>query len=254
MLELLVSLPGAPHREFYAHAWWTRCCCFVWLGRAVAGSISPCGDSMCAHKAQTCWQMLTSALEDCAVCNQQWPVCWLELPCMEDLPTCMPTVDIQHVCLQPALRKMITIISGWGLIVQYAWHTASNSTPTPAAVVHPLPSLPSSAAPPGWLPPQTNTLLTTMYVCIVVCVCALGTCHACMSFARLSLSRSRMSTGRPAAVNNYSSTTIVAAPPVFSPFGFGYGGYGFGGFMPVMPIPFFGGFLQVRWASCGVPL
>jgi len=48
---------------------------------------------------------------------------------------------------------------------------------------------------------------------------------------------------------NYS-TTIVAAPPVyspFSPFG-GYGGFGFGGFriMPtfVMPFPFFGGLFQ----------
>jgi hypothetical protein len=48
-------------------------------------------------------------------------------------------------------------------------------------------------------------------------------------------------------VNSYS-TTIVAAPPVYSPFspfgGFGFGGYGFG--MPmVMPFPFFGGLLQV---------
>jgi len=48
-------------------------------------------------------------------------------------------------------------------------------------------------------------------------------------------------------VNNYSSTTIVAAPPVYSPFGFG--GYGFGGvsFMPIVPIPFFGGFLQLMF-------
>jgi hypothetical protein len=51
-------------------------------------------------------------------------------------------------------------------------------------------------------------------------------------------------------VNNYSSTTIVAAPPVFSPFGYG-GGFGFGGFriMPIIPIPFFGGLLQVRGAG-----
>jgi hypothetical protein len=45
-------------------------------------------------------------------------------------------------------------------------------------------------------------------------------------------------------MNSYSSTTIVAAPPVFSPFG--YGGFGYGGFsfMPIVPIPFFGGLLQ----------
>jgi len=49
-------------------------------------------------------------------------------------------------------------------------------------------------------------------------------------------------------VNNYSTTTIVAAPPVYSPFGFG-GGFGFGGvsIMPVVPIPFFGGFLQLMF-------
>jgi hypothetical protein len=43
-------------------------------------------------------------------------------------------------------------------------------------------------------------------------------------------------------VNN---TTIVSAPPVFSPFGFG--GFGFGGFMPTffVPIPFFGGLFQL---------
>jgi hypothetical protein len=39
------------------------------------------------------------------------------------------------------------------------------------------------------------------------------------------------------------SSTVVVAPPVFSPFGFGGFGYGFG---YGMPIPFFGGFLQVR--------
>jgi uncharacterized membrane protein len=44
-------------------------------------------------------------------------------------------------------------------------------------------------------------------------------------------------------VNNYS-TTIVAAPPVYSPFGFGGFGYGGFSFMPVVPIPFFGGILQ----------
>jgi uncharacterized membrane protein len=49
-------------------------------------------------------------------------------------------------------------------------------------------------------------------------------------------------------MNNYSSTTIVAAPPVFSPFGYG-GGFGFGGFriMPIIPIPFFGGLLQLMF-------
>lgn len=47
-------------------------------------------------------------------------------------------------------------------------------------------------------------------------------------------------------VNNYS-TTIVAAPPVYSSFSpFGFGGFGFGGvrIMPVFPFPFFGGLLQ----------
>jgi hypothetical protein len=53
-------------------------------------------------------------------------------------------------------------------------------------------------------------------------------------------------------VNNYSTTTIVAAPPVYaSPFG-GFG-YGFGGFriMPtfVMPFPFFGGILQFMFLA-----
>jgi uncharacterized membrane protein len=59
---------------------------------------------------------------------------------------------------------------------------------------------------------------------------------------------SRMATGRPSTVNSYSSTTIVAAPPVFSPFGYG-GGFGFGGFriMPIIPIPFFGGLLQMMF-------
>ena len=56
----------------------------------------------------------------------------------------------------------------------------------------------------------------------------------------------RSSHSRRAApqMNSYSSTTIVAAPPVFSPFG--YGGFGYGGFsfMPIVPIPFFGGLLQ----------
>lgn len=52
-------------------------------------------------------------------------------------------------------------------------------------------------------------------------------------------------------VNNYSSTTIVAAPPVYSPFGFG--GFGFGGvsIMPVVPIPFFGGILQFMFLVSG---
>jgi hypothetical protein len=36
----------------------------------------------------------------------------------------------------------------------------------------------------------------------------------------------------------------VAAPPVYSPFGFGGFGYGGFSFMPVVPIPFFGGLLQ----------
>lgn len=47
------------------------------------------------------------------------------------------------------------------------------------------------------------------------------------------------------AVNNYS-TTIVAAPPVYSYSPFGFGGFGFGGvrIMPVIPFPFFGGLLQ----------
>lgn len=46
-------------------------------------------------------------------------------------------------------------------------------------------------------------------------------------------------------VNNYRSTNvIVAAPPVYSPFGFGGFGYGGFSFMPVVPIPFFGGLLQ----------
>jgi hypothetical protein len=52
-------------------------------------------------------------------------------------------------------------------------------------------------------------------------------------------------------MQNYSSTTIVAAPPVYGYSPFGFGGFGFGGFMP---IPFFGGFLQVRAeASCAEP-
>lgn len=57
-----------------------------------------------------------------------------------------------------------------------------------------------------------------------------------------------MSTGRP-QVNNYSTTTIVAAPPVYSYSPFGFGGFGFGGFriMPVFPVPFFGGFLQLMF-------
>lgn len=68
--------------------------------------------------------------------------------------------------------------------------------------------------------------------------------HACISLIWLH----PPCRGRP-TVNNYSSTTIVAAPPVYSPFGFG--GYGFGGvsFMPIVPIPFFGGFLQVQQAQ-----
>jgi uncharacterized membrane protein len=40
------------------------------------------------------------------------------------------------------------------------------------------------------------------------------------------------------------SSTVVVAPPVFSPFGFGGFGYGFG---YGMPIPFFGGFLQLMF-------
>jgi uncharacterized membrane protein len=47
---------------------------------------------------------------------------------------------------------------------------------------------------------------------------------------------------RTTVINN---TTVVAAPPVFSPFGFSpFGGFGFS-FMPVVPIPFFGGFFQL---------
>jgi hypothetical protein len=54
-------------------------------------------------------------------------------------------------------------------------------------------------------------------------------------------------------VNNYSSTTIVAAPPVYSAPMFGGFGYGYGGFrlMPtfVMPFPFFGGILQFMFLA-----
>lgn len=58
-----------------------------------------------------------------------------------------------------------------------------------------------------------------------------------------SFSARRAAPAARSQVNNYS-TTIVSAPPVYSPFGFG--GFGFGGvsIMPVVPIPFFGGILQ----------
>lgn len=60
----------------------------------------------------------------------------------------------------------------------------------------------------------------------------------------LSSCRSRAATQRAPQVTNSYSTTIVAAPPVYSPFGFGGFGYGGFSFMPVVPIPFFGGILQ----------
>lgn len=67
------------------------------------------------------------------------------------------------------------------------------------------------------------------------------------SFSARRAAPSRAAASRP-TVNNYSTTTIVAAPPIYSPFGFG-GGFGFGGFriMPVIPIPFFGGLLQLMF-------
>jgi uncharacterized membrane protein len=68
------------------------------------------------------------------------------------------------------------------------------------------------------------------------------------SFSARRAAPSRAAASRSPVVNNYSSTTIVAAPPVYSPFGFG-GGFGFGGFriMPIIPIPFFGGLLQLMF-------
>lgn len=89
------------------------------------------------------------------------------------------------------------------------------------ALSHSLTQCPPPPGPPACLP-----------ACTVLCVSLLPY-------------RSRAAAARSPVVNNYSSTTIVAAPPVYSPFGFG--GFGFGGFriMPVIPIPFFGGLLQV---------
>eukprot|EP00775_Hariotina_reticulata_P001674 gene1674-2017_t len=70
-----------------------------------------------------------------------------------------------------------------------------------------------------------------------------------------SARRSYAAPSRAAPQVNSYSTTIVAAPPVyssFSPFGgFGYGGFGFG--MPmVMPFPFFGGLLQFMFLMLAV--
>ncbi|KAF6256836.1 hypothetical protein COO60DRAFT_1461494 [Scenedesmus sp. NREL 46B-D3] len=55
------------------------------------------------------------------------------------------------------------------------------------------------------------------------------------SFSARRAAPSRAATRAAPQTNTYHSTTIVSAPPVYSPFGFGGGGFGYGGFhfMPV---------------------
>lgn len=78
-----------------------------------------------------------------------------------------------------------------------------------------------------------------------MCIGSEGKRHCMGSHAvwlRLQLNAESLSlTTRSTRSSTYSSTTVVVAPPVFSPFGFSpFGGFGYG----FMPVPIFGGIFQ----------